>query len=541
MGIKTSRRGFLALSATAALGAAAGASETKPGTGPKQTSAGKDGKPNLVVIMVDGLQAQRLRLYGGKDLVTRSIDRLAFQGTTFAQAITTCPLCTPARQSLWTGQYPHSFRCVFNNVPMPDDLPHLPQLLKNAGYRTALIGKDHCFHPKLVPQIFDVHWESGHGGAPSHKDDPDVKSYEDIAGLEFLRVAHGQIIDLPGRVTTTARTTERCLEFLNEAGSGPFFVWLSYPEPHSPWVTPREYADMYHPAALALPYSWKCDISSKPAHFRELYDLMGCAKMTEAHIRQLTQIYYGMVSQIDEGVGNVLEMLDKKGLAQNTIVVFTSDHGEYMGNLGMVQKSAHLYDALIRVPLIIRWIGRLPAGSMVDGLVEHHDLMPTLCTLMNIAKPPGIQGVDLTGLLSGASYQRDVVFSEIGFHADRALVKEKTYCPELRWAEARAFYHFVFGHYAHRARCVRTRTHKLVAYEYGERELYDLVTDPEEKLNLYGKPEVATIERDLTELLLQWSITSESPLPDLMQHYDGGGAALRKRLEEGFSKIPDAM
>nr|ACS15390.1 putative sulfatase [uncultured bacterium FLS12] len=494
--------------------------------------------PNLVMVMVDQLQAQRMKLYGGTDLLTPHFDRLASEGALFSQAITTSPLCTPSRISFWTGQYPSAVGGM-NNGPLPlTDVPHLPGMLKAAGYHTALIGKNHCFRGEVVADLFDATWDAGHGGAQGGKDDPDILAYERTAQLEFLRMCHGRIVDLPDHVTTTARATKNGLAWLEEQGDDPFFLWLSYPEPHSPFVTTRNWADLYDPAKLTLPESWRSDISDKPAHFQELHELMGAPAVSDDELRELTQIYYGMASQIDDGLGQVLDCLERKGLADDTIVVFVSDHGEYIGSNYMLQKSAHLPEALIRVPLAIRWPGHVPSGAVYDDPVEHHDMMPTLCTLMGFDVPDSVQAADLTPLFDGKPFARDAAYSEIGHHADREMTREKTYAPDLPWAEARAFYHFVFGHYAHVGRGIRTRTHKYVAYEYGEKELYDLANDPEEMVNLAGKPAAAEIEADLAARLEAWSDAHPICYPDYMASWEG--THLREMLKKGFSLIPDA-
>jgi arylsulfatase A-like enzyme len=235
--------------------------------------------------------------------------------------------------------------------------------------------------------------------------------------------------------------------------------------------------------------------------------------VTEPIIRETIAMYYGMVSAIDHEMGRFLEELDERGLAEDTIVMFISDHGDYVGEHRMIRKSKAFYDCLTQIPLMVRWPGRLEAGQRYDQLLSNVDVMPTLLELCDLATPDGVQGRSFAPLLRGDEYRpRDAVLFEAGNTMEPAALEDAGPFPEGPLTPDFSPAMKLGGRGLIRG--IRTGTHKLVRYPGGvEGELYDLDEDPWELENLWGLSDHADVERDLTARLLDLHIDTTDPLP----------------------------
>jgi arylsulfatase A-like enzyme len=473
-------------------------------------------RPNILVIMTDQQKATAIQMYGNRDVPTPSLERLAARGTQYQNCYTPQPLCTPARVSFWTGRYPHRHGSRTNELPMPPDERHFAHLLNESGYKLGHIGKDHCFQP-VDYDLFAERSICGHLG-PDETEDSGEAEVVDWLHNDSQQTpwspAHWAINPNPADSCPTAVLTRRATRFLEkQTPEQPFFLWLSIPDPHEPYQCPEPYASMHPPDQISLP-PWPDDDNAHRMErlkvFRRLFDF---AEMPEDQIRRCVSIYYGMIRFIDDAVGELLDTLDRLKLSDNTIVVFTSDHGDYAGERGLMGKSSALYDAMTRVPLIVSMPGRVPEGVVDHNLVSLLDVMPSCLGLAGIDRPTGIDGQMLPG--TGDDPPRDAVFAEYGAGGPRLHLEDVADSadpiwdqmappiPFLRWREAE-------GH----PKMVRSGNYKYIYDPMDETdELYDLEADPWELTNLSLSPEHASVRSDLQARLLRWSICTEGGHP----------------------------
>jgi arylsulfatase A-like enzyme len=460
-------------------------------------------RPNILILMTDQQKATAIRLYGNPDVPTPALERLAARGVRYDQCYTPHPLCVPARVSFWTGRYPHQHGARTNEIPMPPGERHLAGVLHESGYRPpdeALFEERHAF---------------------SHAGPDETATEEEAAAVRWIRTREGprRVLDVP-RVNPhapedcpTGILARRAVRFLEEqTGDRPFCAWVSFPDPHSPIQCPEPYASLHPPESLTLPPWRDDDLDGKQERVRVFRRLRGYEELPEGFVRRWLGIYYGMIRFIDDAVGRILAALDRRGLADDTIVVFASDHGDYAGEHRLVDKSSALYDCLTRVPLLLSWPGRLPTGAVDRHLVSLLDVLPTCLGLAGVPAPPGSAGRMLPG--AGADPPRDAVFAEYGGGGPplrlgdlpRLLPPAEGQSPPfrlLRWREAE-------GHPV----MVRSDRYK---YIYDPRdavdELYDLDADPWELTNLARDPDHAAARTRLRDRLLGWSIATAGAAP----------------------------
>jgi arylsulfatase A-like enzyme len=302
--------------------------------------------------------------------------------------------------------------------------------------------------------------------------------------------------------------TDDALAWLDGLGEGqPFFLQVAWIAPHPPYVLPPPYDHRYAPEQLRLPPADPLDANKPPLHRRTAED-MGSWQAPEEEQRRALAAYYGMVSLIDDQVARVLEYLERRGLRDHTIVVYTADHGDYAGEHGMWGKSCTLYDALVRVPLVIAGPpGLLPPGRALDGMTQTVDVVPTLLDLLGLPSPDSMHGHSLRPLWEGGragpssgSNRRgfDIAFAEVGAFPP-AMVYDRQRGDNVPAGPPAS------GRQVEVSTMARTTDWKLV-YTPGRelQELYDLRTDPGERRNRWGDPALAPIGRVLRDRILDW-------------------------------------
>lgn len=500
-------------------------------------------RPNVLFIMADQMKATASHLYGNLDCETPSLQRLAGAGVTFQHAITPHPLCVPARTAIMASRFPHQLGTRRNETLMPGGVDHAFRTWKIAGYETALIGKNHCFDRREDLELFDVRCEIWHRGL---REDALAIGMDWVRPVDAITAAQAVRADMPWQsprisyaVTgfplqdySTGLITAQTERFLERHAAGPatepFALWVSYPDPHEPYEAPRHYADLFPPERIHLPPSREGEFDeSAPERNRVLHRMLGLDSDPEEDVRRLLGVYYAMTRFVDDGIGSILDALERTGLAQNTIVVFTADHGDFAGEHRMMVKGGVFYDCLVRVPLIVSWPGHVPEGLTDDSMVSTIDIVPTLLQLQGLDTPRAMRGEPLPTVTSAAP--RDTAFSEYGAggppfrmpdlerleqpHGYRTLIE----C--LQWREAEG-----------RRKMARTRDWKYVHDPMGDLdELYDLANDPWELTNVAADPDRAAVVADMQRRLADWAIQTEDavpvPLPDT-EHY---------RVGQGFS------
>jgi arylsulfatase A-like enzyme len=489
-------------------------------------------RPNILVIMSDQMKATASHLYGNTFCRTPSLNRLAQEGVRFQHAFTPHPLCVPARVSLWTGQYPHSHGARRNETLMPVDAGHAFKIWRDEGYRLGLIGKNHCFAEPSDLALFDVWCEIGHTGIPRNATNRGMEwfhSPEAVARAHSVRRSMPSInprfsyaatdFPLAGYSTSLiAAQTELYLEHHASGayGGAPFALWVSFPDPHEPYETPRQYWEMFPAERIHLP-PWREDefavegLAQAPERNRVLYRMLGMEDDRLEDIYGLLAAYYGAVRFLDDGVGQIIDALARLGLRENTIVVFCSDHGDFSGEHCMQCKGGVFYDALTRIPLILSWPGRLPQGQVDESMVNLVDVVPTLLRLQGLEVPRAMHGRPLPSVTDAAP--RDAAFSEYGAGGPRFSMADLAALPEpwgrraliqsLQWREAEG-----------RRKMVRTRTWKYVHDPMGDLdELYNLAADPWELVNRAEDPTCRDVLLDLQLKLADWSICTEDARP----------------------------
>ena len=444
-------------------------------------------RPNLLLIMVDEMRADAMSCAGHAIVKTPHLDRLAREGTRFATAFTVAPICTPSRYSHFSGRYAHVHGATDNDTPPREPQLLLPALLKHSGYQTALSGKLH-FIPNDRAYAFDSFWSFGNEGPgllPRWPEEVEKKNGRGSA----RRVVDQPFPDDPlgqdlGRLTypkedaQTFWITDRSLDFLRQRRADqPFFLFTSYLDPHSPSHLCEPYWNMFKADDMPLPATFHVDPNA-PSRTGENRHVVNDPRIVKA----LTAAYYAKVAMVDDNVGRLLAGLEASGQASNTLVVFTADHGNMLGDLNRWFKGA-MYEGSVRIPLIIKappgspYAATFNRGRVISNIVQNIDLMPTLCEMAGVGLPAaGIQGHSLVGLVTGTDTGRaEVAYAERG-------------CKMVRTAQ----YKLVLndGH---------SRRHSA-----GDCELYDLAADPGETNNVIADPARAGVVADLKARLSAW-------------------------------------
>lgn len=479
-------------------------------------------QPNVIVIMSDQMKATASHLYGSAFCQTPSLERMANEGVLFEHAVTPHPLCVPCRVSFWTSQFPHSHGGRRNQTLMPGDAVHAFKLWNAAGYRCGLIGKNHCFEQQSDLDLFDVWCEISHGGLPR---DAATKGMDWFRPIEAIRAAHAvrrnmpeispqfshAVSDFPLEDYSTGLVAGQTVRFLERFGDDPFALWVSIPDPHTPYECPERYA--IAPDDVVLP-PWRADEytdGTAPERNRVLHAMLGIEDDPIEHVKGCVGVYHGMVRFLDDGVGQILDALDRLQLRDNTIVIFCSDHGDFSGEHAQVSKGGAFYDCLTRVPLIASWPGHIPQGAVDASCVNLIDIVPTVLQLQGLDIPRSMHGKGLPTVTDAAP--RDAAFSEYGAGGPEFTIADleriekpwghRAIRRSLQWREAEG-----------RRKMVRTTAWKYVHDPMGDRdELYDLVNDPWELHNVATNPDHRDVIADLQRRLAAWSIETEDARP----------------------------
>lgn len=457
---------------------------------------GQGEKPNILLIYTDQHRYDALGVAGNAVIKTPNIDKLAELGVYFSHAFATSPVCMPSRWSIHTGMYTTSHQCYSNHHPGVVPSTSLPLELKKAGYENILIGKNHSF---LNEKEFD-----------SIIPTPD-NGYQ----FSVKRMAR-QAAPWPVEEDPMHLMTSEAIDLIEDKNTNkPFFVWLSYLYPHTPYEVPEPYFSMYKNDDFPETKNEINSLMAAGKPFRQVFHQENNDRLlpfNQQEIRLMRQTYYGMVSLIDDEIARLLAYLDKNGLRENTLIIFTSDHGDYLGDHEMFTKSPALYDCLLRVPLIISWKGKIKSNLISDQLISQVDIMPTILSLLDLPIPDQVQGLDITDyLLSGQTEKpvREVVFAEYGipgepFNREKLEKMYPQYTQDpIDWAEGIPWEANPIS-LAGRFRMARTHSWKYVQNEGDVDELYDLKNDPDELVNLIDLPRHQLIQENLRKDLDVW-------------------------------------
>lgn len=491
-------------------------------------------KPNILLITSDQQHWDTLGCSNPR-IQTPALDRLAREGTRFDRAYCNNPVCSPSRSTIITGLYPSWHHCWTIGVKLPEDVPTVGQLFGANGYSTTLVGKAH-FQPlastreqsslECQPLFKDLDfWRGFHGPwygfekieiARMHGDEAHVgqhyAAWMEERGLKNWRQYFQEwppnskskqrefSWDLPQEFHYTTWTAERSIANIEQSvkEDKPFFLWSSFHDPHPPYLVPEPWASMYDPNAMNPGTLDPHEFEYMPPHFAKtqeknpdfsMYGETGFGNhgfsshlVDPALLRRQIAIYYGMISFMDQQIGRILDSLDRLGIAENTLVVFSTDHGHYIGQHGLNAKGPFHFEDGVRLPFLVRHPHIVPAGRRCSALQGLIDLSPTFLAAAGMEIPGLMQGVNQLGVWSG---KQDRVREEV-------LVEHR-----------------------HQPTKVHLRTYidpryKMTLYRdqpYGE--LFDLQEDPGEIRNRWSDPNYERIKSDVLHRFMNAEIKRE--------------------------------
>ena len=419
--------------------------------------------PNLLFVFADQMRGMDMGCAGNFQVLTPNMDRMASEGTLFVNACANCPVCTPSRATMLTGRYPLSHRAVANDLPLPSSEVTIAKILRDVGYRTGYTGKWHLDgvpRDKFTPPgprrhgfEFWAAWNCAHDyfHGKLYADTPEpieLKGYEPV----------GQ--------------TEVAIEFLEENGDRPFCLFLSWGPPHAPYAqVPERYKALYDPSQVQLRPNFSPE---PPPGFRDI--------SAGLDPKETIACYWAHITALDEQLGRLLDALKELHLDEDTIVVFTSDHGDMLWSQGTTKKEQP-WEESIRIPLIIRWKGRVPSGRRCDALISTVDFAPTLLGLMGLEVPRYMEGRDLSHIVLG----KEGPEPESIFLTEPVIVDQGLRQGIREW------------------RGVRTKRYTYARWADGEGWLlYDNEADPYQLENLIDSPELSPLRRELEYVLRGW-------------------------------------
>ena len=473
--------------------------------------------PNILWICTDQQRYDTIHSLNNPHINTPNLDRLCSEGVAFTHAHCQNPICSPSRASFLTGLYPSTVHVNRNGLPefpAREGIELVTKKLADLGYDCGLSGKFHIASAwnGVEERPDDGYRRFWYCHAP-HQGIGRGNQYTDwltSQGVDLDDVftknrngSYGAIKpSLPAKHHLTTWCTDRAIDFMNMAHDGSWLMSVNIFDPHPPFDAPAEYRDRYDPSKLPPPLYSKSDQKVynrlKDFFFQRKHKAPGKKE------QENKASYYGMIELIDEQVGRMLDELEKTGQRENTIVIFTSDHGETLGDHGLTAKGCRFYEGLVRVPLILSWPGQFKENVRSDALVELTDITPTLYEIVGVEQK-WMHGKSLLKILKGEKspdYHRDFVrceyYDTLNMKAPHAPEKHKS-C----WATM-----------------YRNKKYKLVVYhgnDYGE--LYDMKNDPNEFNNLWENPDSQNIKNDLIKKSFDASIVISDPGPPLIGRY----------------------
>jgi arylsulfatase A-like enzyme len=450
---------------------------------------------------------------GGLGLDTMPfVDALAARGTAFASAYTSYPACVPARTSLLTGRFPTAHRVRQNSLAGAASFSaDLLDVLREAGYSTHFVGKPHVHRG---PEDFDTfRGPYMHTRGPAGSAEDAGPNAEFDAWLDALdHGVHPEPTPFPLERQLPYRIASGAIEAIDEADPNrPMFLWASFPEPHNPYQVPEPYFSMFGEDAVPDRAAGPEAIADRSAPYRWLRELIEEKRPGyDEGWRRYRANYLGMLRLLDDQIRRIVEHLGPR--ADDTVIVFLSDHGDYVGEYGLQRKGAGLPECLVRIPL--QFTGPGIAAQRRSELVSMVDVLPTLCELIGVAVPEGVQGRGLAPLLAGEdppAREFDSIYAELGYGGVAYGADER---PPLHFPyEGATFDELNSVTQSGGQRMVRVGRHKLVVDADGAGELYDLDADPAELHNLYDHPDHAGVRAELLGHLVRWMVRVADDLP----------------------------
>lgn len=469
-------------------------------------------RKNVLLILSDQQRLDTISAYGLNPICrTPHIDQLAKEGMKFTNAYTPSAICGPARASLMTGLYPHKHGVIDNHTQLHDDIPLLGDCMHDAGYYCGYAGKWHVTPHKTPEECgFDEGKPFMGYGFPGSRLFPSLKfdaapsnspnyyaEYLKENGFENIDVSHSYMGDNPnlqiqemfckheGPVESTieyfvAHETNRLIDQAKEQDK-PFFIWANFWGPHSPSIVPEPYYSMYNPDDIPEHPSYRDDLSDKPYGYYLTRKMWGLDNAGWRAFQETAARYYGHCTMIDDMVGMMVDKLKAEGLYDDTIIIYSADHGDNLGAHGLIEKGAFTFDEIYHIPMVVKGAGQKDN----DSFVYLHEIMPTILDVAGCQPPQPVDGKSILPLMNGeqSSNGRTEVFGE--FHN-----------------------HFYIG----RQRMVRDHDYQFTFNNSEKGELYDLKKDPYQMHNVCYDPAYADVKKKYIEIMSQYMKELNDPV-----------------------------
>ena len=475
---KIKRREFLSTLSGGAAAAALGSIHCKA----------EQKRPNILLIHGDEHRQECLGVSGNPDIQTPNIDALAAEGERFTNSFCPYPVCTPSRYSMLTGLYVHQHRGWTNRSTLPPGIETFPSILRDTGYKTKAVGKMH-----FTPTYFDVgfdemtlaeqdglgRWDDDYHrelkslGLVDLNDLEDQRSeYRKTARMEYWNNFGALPSNLPEEYHSTTWIANHAVKTLEGWSDSGNLMMVGFIKPHHPFDPPESWKDMYDPEDLTLLPGWietplPRDLELNAGYFpRE--------KLTEKMLRRIMAYYYATISQIDFHVGRMVNVLKRKNLYDNTLIIYTSDHGDFMGFHHLMLKGGNMYDPVMKVPLIIKYPYNQKKGNVNDSLINNVDLAPTILGQARCRSRGKMSGFDL----SKGKIDRKFIFAH-GWRGNAAMA--------------------------------RSKTRKLIHTKNGRSLFLNLEEDPYEMIDLYDFPQYQEEIRKFKNVISDWEGPHELP------------------------------
>jgi arylsulfatase A-like enzyme len=472
-------------------------------------------KPNILWICTEQQRYDTISVLGNKYINTPNLDRLVRNGIAFRNAYCQTPICTPSRSSFLTGMYPSAVHgCQNGNDHWIGSAPLVTKILADYGYKCGLIGKLHLagMYGRIEPRGDDGYeyiqrssapidiWEKGHDYADwvkskGHKLGDFIKPPK---GDNYIEIEEG----VPSHLHQTTWCAEKSIEFIEGNNSLPWLLSVNPFDPHPPFNPPEDYLLRYNYYDLPEALFRESDLENQ-LYLKNIDFQTKCNYPSKLKSKELKAAYYAMIELIDENVGKIIDSLERTGQLENTIIIFMSDHGEMLGDHGLLLKGCRFYESLTKVPLIISWPKGFKRGIISDALVELIDIVPTLLDINSFKISKRMQGKSLVPILTGKN-ESNIFRKYVRCEYYRALNPDIPTRPHFN------------GTYA---TMLRDERYKIVVYHGHEvGELYDLKEDPGEFNNLwnnknYDEIKFILIKKNFDASAFAVDVGSEQSLP----------------------------
>jgi len=470
-------------------------------------------QPNIVLIMTDQQRADFFASEGfGLDTMPFT-ESFGARGGRFQRAYTPMPTCVPARCSMLTGRFPKATHVRENSAAhhifRPQDLV---ETLRAQGYSINLAGKNHSYLQRADFDFYSEYWHTGQVGEPSTVQTRAFDDWLQVGGHKVYMEPSPFPVEcqLQYRIVSDAIT---CVE--QRTPHQPLFLWLSFPEPHNPYQVPEPYFSLFGEADIPERLSGPEAAWAKGGKWAWLQRLIEEKQPDyDRHWRRYRANYCGMIRLIDDQIQRFIAHLQLHGMLDNTIVIFTSDHGDYAADYGLQRKGVGLPECLVRVPLFFCGPGIIETPVPRTDFVSLVDIMPTLCEATGVPIPYGVQGRSLWPMLTGQAYPKEEfhsIYAELGFGGLHYGEHER---PPLHFPyDGTVFDELNSVTQSGNMKMVRMGQWKLTFDMLGQGELYDVEHDSGELHNLFDDLAYRDVRVQLVEELLRWTIRTEDDLP----------------------------